>query len=541
MKWLNSRLRRSCWFGTGASAITLSCLMVLLIACGGRDTLSPPAPDFSVSASPVSASAVLGNATSAIAISVNPKNGFSNSVNVVLQQLPQGVDSTPSSFSLTPGASRSVTLSVSASAPVGVFPITVLASSGDLSHSARLILTTEPIVSVRTFQSGSLLYLESSTATDVARVGMETRWGGSIVEVSFKGENFVNAHDAGREVQLAQFDHDNFAWNPTQAGDIYNHGSPLLAQTVTSDSIYVKAQGYHFSPEPWGGGPNQPVLGDTYAEMTLTAVPDHAFTFKLHMKVTHFGADLHTNNFHDFPAVYCNLEYDRFVAYTGTAPWTAGELTFSTMNQLGQPPTARSYTPEHWGALVKENDVGLTVFEPASGFYPGGFMAPGDPGPTGFGTNYFAPMAVYTFGPNSILEGDAYLVAGDYKHARQVIYDLHNHITVGDIMAPLGVVEEPLANSQISGKVNVTGWALDDTAVSKVDVYVDGLLAGNALYGGSRSDVSTDFPHAPAAIGYGFLLDTSQYGNGAHTIEVRALDSSGNLAILEHVPVTIQN
>src|SRR6267378_441750 len=104
----------------------------------------------------------------------------------------------------------------------------------------------------------------------------------------------------------------------------------------------------------------------------------------------------------------------------------------------------------------------------------------------------------------------------------------------------MAVVDEPLANSQISGKVNVTGWALDDTAVSKVDVYVDGLLAGNAPYGGSRSDVGNDFPNPPAAIGYGFLLDTTHYGNGAHTIEVRALDSSGNLAILEHVRVMIQ-
>ena len=148
---------------------------------------------------------------------------------------------------------------------------------------------------------------------------------------------------------------------------------------------------------------------------------------------------------------------------------------------------------------------------------------------------------MFTFGPNSVLEGDAYLIAGDDKHARQVIYDLHNHIAVSDIMTPLAVVEQPLANSQIAGKVNVSGWALDDTAVSSVDVYVDGVLAGNAMYGGNRSDVGNDFPHAPTGIGYGFLLDTSQYGNGAHTIEVRVLDSSGNLAVLPHVPVTIQN
>ncbi len=523
-------------------ACTLSAL-TLLASCGGGGVTPPPpppGPDFSVTVSPVSASAVLGNPTSAVTISLAPEHGFNASVDLSLQGLPQGVDATPPSFSLTPGASQSVTFSVSASAAVGVFPITVLGSSGTLSHSASMTLNTEPVVSVRTFQSDSLLYLESSSGADVARVGMQTAWGGSIVEVSLNGENFVNAHDAGREVQLAQFDGDGTPWNPTQGGDIYNHGSPILAQTVTGDSIYVKTQGYNFSPEPFGGGPDQPVLQDTYSEMTLTAVPDHSFTFKLHMKATHFGADVHTNNFQDFPAVYCNLEDGKLVIYDNTLPWSNDTLSFSTLTDLGGH-APRIYTPEHWFALVNENDIGLSVFEPASALYFSGVRVPGDPGPTGFGANYFDPMAMFTFGPNSILEGDAYLIAGDYKHARQVIYDLHNQITVSDIMTPLAVVEQPLANSQVSGKVSVSGWAMDDTAVSGVDVYLDGVLAGHATYGGSRSDVGKDFPHAPASIGYVFSLDTSQYGNGIHTIEVRVLDSSGHLAILPHVLVTTQN
>jgi len=522
-------------------ACTLSALAVLAGCGGGAKTPPPPGPDFSLSASPVSASAVLGNSTSPVTISVAPLRGFNSPVDVSLQGLPQAIAATPPSFSLTPGANQSVTFSLSPSAAVGVFAVTVLATSGSLSHTTQLTLNTEPIVSVRTFQSGSLVYIESSAGTDVAHIGMQTAWGGSIVEVSLNGENFVNMHDAGREVQLAQFDGGNTQWNPTQGGDIYTHGSPLLAQTVTNDSIYVKTQGYQFSPEPWGGGPDQPVLGDTYAEMTVTAVPDHAFTFKVHMKVTHFGTDLHTNNFQDFPAVYCNMEYGRLVEYEGTSPWSNGELSFSTLVDLGGK-APRLYTPEHWFALVKEeNDVGLTVFEHASALYFSGVRVPGDPGPTGFGANYFDPMAVFTLGPNSIVEGDVYLIAGDYKHARQVVADLHSRIIVTDSMPPLAVVEQPLANSQITGKVNVSGWALDDMAVAKVDVYVDGVFAGTASYGGNRSDVGNDFPHAPAGIGYGFLLDTSQYGNGPHTIEVRALDSSGNLAILPHVPVTIQN
>jgi len=79
-----------------------------------------------------------------------------------------------------------------------------------------------------------------------------------------------------------------------------------------------------------------------------------------------------------------------------------------------------------------------------------------------------------------------YLVAGDYKHSRQVIYDLHNRLPAVDIFTPFGVVDTPPPNSQLAGAVNLTGWTFDNVAVSKVDVYLDGKLAGTATYGGSR-------------------------------------------------------
>ena len=129
-------------------ACTLSAL-TLLAGCGGGGVTPPsplPGPDFSVTVSPVSASAVLGNPTSAVMISVVPEHGFNASVDMSLQGLPQGVDAAPPSFSLTPGASQSITFSVSPSAAVGVFPITVLGSSGSLSHRTSITLNTEPVV-----------------------------------------------------------------------------------------------------------------------------------------------------------------------------------------------------------------------------------------------------------------------------------------------------------------------------------------------------------------------------------------------------------
>jgi N-acetylmuramoyl-L-alanine amidase len=152
------------------------------------------------------------------------------------------------------------------------------------------------------------------------------------------------------------------------------------------------------------------------------------------------------------------------------------------------------YSSEHWGAFVDGNGSGLTVFVPGMSNYVGGFAATGDPGPFGFGTNYFNPHTNFSFGPNSILEGDAYLVAGDVKHARQVIYDLHNSIPPVDISTPITTLDTPVPNQQLSGTFSVAGWAFDETAVAKVDVYVDGTLAGTATYGIPRPDVHRPGP-----------------------------------------------
>ena len=541
-----------------ASSATLESLVIFafalsLAACGGSSqSLPPPVQDFSLSVSPVSASAVIGNVTSKVTVSVAPQNGFNDAVNVTLQGLPTGVSATPgSSFTLQSGGSRDLTFSVSSSSPVGLFPVTVTGTSGANSHTAQLVLTSEPIVTVSTYQSGPVLYLESDSGTDVSRVGLQTLWGGSIVEVSLNGTNFVNEHDTGREAQVAQYDGNaqydscagcsgTFGWNPVQGGDEYGAGSPVLAQTMAADSLYIKAQPYQWNPDDKGGGAGQPVLGDVYVEATVSAVLEHAFTFKVHYKITHFGTDQHANSIQEFPAVYVNLGFDRFFSNNSATPWVNTQLNPVTMPQLPQfGPTL--YASEQWGAFVDSGDNGLTVFVPGMAPYVGGFAAAGDSGADGFGTDYFAPRTFFSFGPNSVLEGDVYLVAGDYKHARQVIYDLHNSLPAKDIFTPIGSVDSPAPNAQLSGTTNVAGWAFDDVAVSKVDVYVDGVLAGTATYGGSRPDVAHDWPYAPSAIGYNFSLNTTSFANGPHTVVVRAIDTSGNVAVFPVVPITIEN
>src|SRR5437016_4079911 len=113
--------------------LVVAALSGFLTGCGGTSQQPPPPamPDFNISVSPVSASGTIGNVSSKLTVSVVPQDGFNGSVDVVLQGLPSGVNASPSSsFTLQSGASQDVMFSISTSAAVGLFQVTVKGMNG---------------------------------------------------------------------------------------------------------------------------------------------------------------------------------------------------------------------------------------------------------------------------------------------------------------------------------------------------------------------------------------------------------------------------
>jgi hypothetical protein len=199
------------------------------------------------------------------------------------------------------------------------------------------------------------------------------------------------------------------------------------------------------------------------------------------------------------------------------------------------------FAPEHWAAHVNAQNIGLTVYVPSQYPYVGGFDHSGPAGPTGDGTNYFAPFVTLTIGPNFVFQGDFYLIAGDYVTARQLVYELHKSLSPADIFTPFGATDQPSAGSTVGGITTVSGWSFDDASVAKVEILVDGVVDGTASYGSSRPDVAGTYPGAPVNIGFSYLLNTAKYGNGTHSLNVRATDSSGNVSVFPDVGVTVGN
>ena len=106
---------------------------------------------------------------------------------------------------------------------------------------------------------------------------------------------------------------------------------------------------------------------------------------------------------------------------------------------------------------------------------------------------------------------------------------------------PIGYIDVPVPNQTISGKIEIAGWALDEIKIDRVEIYLDGQSIGNATYGNPRPDVEHDYPGRPGTPNFGFIfiLDTTSYSNGSHTIEAIAINSSGNKSPLIPKKLTI--
>ena len=100
-----------------------------------------PAPDFSIAASPGSQAVVQSNGTNYTA-AVTPSGGFSSNVSLsVTSALPAGVNVTLSPNAITGGSGGStMSVTTTASTPVGSYALMITGTSGALSHSATVTL-----------------------------------------------------------------------------------------------------------------------------------------------------------------------------------------------------------------------------------------------------------------------------------------------------------------------------------------------------------------------------------------------------------------
>lgn len=92
----------------------------------------------------------------------------------------------------------------------------------------------------------------------------------------------------------------------------------------------------------------------------------------------------------------------------------------------------------------------------------------------------------------------------------------------------IGRVAMPARATILRGVVQVIGWALDIEGIAEIRVHVDGEFVGTAFQGFERPLVSVRYPGYPesALPGFAFLLDTTQFADGQHDIQVFVVDDT---------------
>jgi CSLREA domain-containing protein len=131
--------------------------------------------------------------------------------------------------------------------------------------------------------------------------------------------------------------------------------------------------------------------------------------------------------------------------------------------------------------------------------------------------------------------------------------------------APFGVFDTPATGSTVAGSIPVSGWALDDVEVTRVEIWRDraagettpvysgsGLgngkiyIADPVFVSGARPDVEAANPGVPLAhrAGWGYLLLTQglfNQGNGQFTLYAFAFDKEGRSTVLGTKTITSNN
>ncbi len=98
--------------------------------------------------------------------------------------------------------------------------------------------------------------------------------------------------------------------------------------------------------------------------------------------------------------------------------------------------------------------------------------------------------------------------------------DVHVTAVAPDTTAPTAAITAPADGASVYGPVTVTATASDDTAVTAVDLLVDG------------SSIGTD-SSAP------YSFDWYATAVGSHTLQARAHDAAGNVGLSSVVTVTV--
>jgi hypothetical protein len=181
-------------FSVNAATVTASTSLVLTASYGGASTtasvtINPPAPDFTLSASPSSRTVLQGGSTT-YSVIISPMGGFTGQVSLSMNGLPTGANG---SFTPNPAtASSTLSVTTNLSTPAGTYTFTITGVSGTLTRTTTLSLTA-----ASNPPSGAAAFVKTDSTTGGSWKGVYGADGYNIVNDTASYPAYVSAAASG--------------------------------------------------------------------------------------------------------------------------------------------------------------------------------------------------------------------------------------------------------------------------------------------------------------------------------------------------------
>lgn len=394
-------------------------------------------------------------------------------------------------------------------------------------------------------------------ATDFLKIGTRREWGGSVVFFGI-GEgmgpgtndtNTIDANDTGREVQVAFYDPDRhmqgcaasascasmptscpasityLGWDPVQGGNRCNVGSGVESVDFVDGALRIATIPLFWNPN-WDRADCESDSGCRDAALRMRR-SDVRVVQTMRFVATHVvQLEYAIENLSDVDHRATNQEMPTLYSANGEG----GPDLYRVMDSTGRDvPVDTPAGGDGFNYEDFESPDGWVALQNAAGDYGVGIYYENRLRTFQAWQLRSLPFnnvrARFSFGlpARGTVHARAYLVLGSYDTiAGQTAW-------LDGALGPFGWLDAPGSDEVVDASVRVSGWALDNRAVTSVTVLVDGVRALDARYGIARPDVCAAWPGYAGcdAVGYEATVDTSGM-SGCHIVEVRARDADGN-------------
>ncbi len=335
--------------------------------------------------------------------------------------------------------------------------------------------------------------------TDLLKIGTRREWGSTVIFFGMGGgspgmntTNVIDAHDTGREVQVAFYDPDRIlqgcahnatcqtqpgsscpgsitylGWNPVQGGNECNIGSGTEWVDAQPGLLEAGVQPKFWNPD-WqladcsNGGCSDPakknLVSDVFYTQRLRFVSTHVVEMK--MTVENLSDIDHAPTHQEFPTLYATYGYQNTPNLKVLLDSQGNTIPIDIPANDGFFHKIFD-SPGGWAALQNTNldyGVGLYYENRITGFQ--GWQKAGV-------FNNFRSLFSFGIPGKGTVNARAYIVLGSYETIAGLIADLDGSLP------PFGVLDSPAADAPVDGTVNVSGWVLDNKGVSKLTLLVE--------------------------------------------------------------------